>query len=275
MRVWGVSNHQGFSALPDVRRPEWQLPTGVPRGSWQYAQAEHIAGEYDEYFAESPLFEFDEQVLARVFCQPGVVADLGCGTGRALVPLARRGFQTLGVDLSPPMLHIVGEKAALEKLKIWRIYANLVDLDCLRDEAVEYAICLFSTIGMIQGATHRRQMLRHVHRILKPGGLFVIHAHNFWFNLFSAMGRRYLVSHYWETLTNRDLQRGDKFFDFHGVPKMYLHTFGERELRGALREADFKIEEVIRLAVDRQRPLPARWLFGSLRANGWIVVCRK
>jgi SAM-dependent methyltransferase len=261
--------------VDDIRVPEWQLPQGVPRGAWEYARTEHIATEYDEYFAASPLFEFDEQVLARHFTRPGLVVDLGCGTGRALVPLARRGFRCLGVDLSPHMLRIVGEKAAFDHLPIWRLCSNLVELNCLRECVADYAVCLFSTIGMIRLRENRRRVLEHAYRVLKPGGLFVIHVHNFWFNLFSAEGRRYLVRHLWESFTNRDLERGDKFFSFHGIPKMYLHTFGERELRRAVGEVGFHVEEMIRLAVDRQRPLPAAWLFGSFRANGWIAVCRK
>ncbi len=147
-------------------RPQWQLPPGIPRGVWHYTQADHIAEKYDDYFAQNRLFEFDEQVLLRHFRQPGLVVDLGCGTGRALVPLARRGFQGLGVDLSPTMLRIVADNAAAENLPIQVIQANLVELGCLRDATADYAVCLFSTLGMIRGRENRQRMLEHVRRIL-------------------------------------------------------------------------------------------------------------
>jgi SAM-dependent methyltransferase len=261
--------------LTAPRRPEWLLPEGVPRGAWQYTQSEQIAGEYDDLFAWNHLFEFDEQVLARHFVRPGLVVDLGCGTGRSLIPLARRGFHGLGVDLSPHMLQIVGEKAAAERLPIWRVQANLVELDGLRPESAEYCVCLFSTIGMIQGRQQRHRVLGHAFRLLKPGGLFVVHVHNFWFNLFCDAGRRYLLRHLLQTLVNRDMERGDKYFDFHDIPKMFLHTFSEREFISALTQAGFAIREKVRLNVTRQRPLRCPWLFGALRANGWIVVCQK
>jgi SAM-dependent methyltransferase len=255
-------------------RPQWQLPAGVPRGVWEYALSEEIAGTYDEHFRGTLLFQFDEQLLLRHFCQPGLVIDLGCGTGRALVPLARHGFRCLGVDLSRAMLQVVGRKAVEEGLPIARLQANLVELDCLRDEAADYCVCLFSTLGMIRGRQNRQRVLAHARRILKPGGLFVVHVHNVWYNLFDAMGRRWLAGNLLESLISRDVELGDKFFDDRGVAKLFVHTFGRREFVGALRTAGFQLVELIPLAVGQERRL--RWprLMSGLRANGWIAVCR-
>lgn len=261
--------------VPRARRSHWRLPRGVSRGVWEYAQTEHIAGLYDDYFALNHLFEFDEQVLARHFAPPGLVVDLGCGTGRTLIPLARRGFRTLGIDLSRHMLRIVGEKAAQEGLSIARLQANLVELDCLRQGSVDYCTCLFSTLGMIRGRENRHRMLAHVERILKPGGLFVVHVHNRWFGLFDPVSRGWLARQILASPVRRDTELGDKFFDYRGIPKMFLHVFSQRELVRALRGVGFRIRELIPLDVTRQRPLGNAWFFGRFRANGWIAVCEK
>ena len=71
----------------------------------------------------------------------------------------------------------------------------------------------------------------------------------------------------------RDVERGDKFFHYRGIPQMFLHAFTRGELVRALARADFRPRELIPLAVTRQRPLKAPWWFGRFRANGWIVVC--
>jgi SAM-dependent methyltransferase len=260
-------------ALSPSALPEWQLPQGVPRGVWEYAQEKHIAQEYDEYFAENRLFEFDEQVLARYFRRPGVVVDLGCGTGRAVVTLARRGFPGLAVDLSPHMLGIVAEKARRENLPIQGVQANLVELECLADHSADYAICLFSTLGMIRGRANRQRVLEHARRILKPGGLFVIHVHNYWFNLFDPLGRRFMVRQFFDKLRHREIEWGDKFFHFHGIAQMFLHTYTESELSRALSGAGFRMKEWIPLNAERQRPLPCPWFLGRFRANCWIAVC--
>ena len=254
-------------------RPQWQLPSGVPRGVWEYTQSDHIANEYDEYFALNRLFEFDEQVLAHHFHKPGLVFDLGCGTGRALIGLARRGFPGVAVDLSSHMLGIVAEKARRENLDIQGIQANLVDLDCIADHSADYVICLFSTLGMIRGREYRQRVLQHIRRILKPGGLYVMHVHNFWYNLFDPLGRRWLVQHIREKFRHKEIEWGDKFFHFHGIAQMFLHTFTHTELQTALNQAGFKIREWIPLNTDRQRPLKCPRWFGRFRANGWIAVC--
>ncbi len=254
-------------------RPAWQLPRGVTRGLWNYAQADHIARDYDEYFAYNRLFEFDEEVLNRYFREPGTVVDLGCGTGRALVPLARRGFHGIGVDLSLEMLQVVGEKVDEESLPIDRLRANMVELDCLADGIADYSVCLFSTLGMIRGRENRARALGHVRRILKPGGIFIVHIHNFWFNLRDPGGPWWVIKSVLRSSLKRKIEAGDKFFDYRRIPNMFLHVFRRREILGDLRQAGFRIHDLIRLDPRRHRALRYPWLFGDLRANGWIIVC--
>ena len=256
-------------------RPDWRLPPGVSRGCWEYVQADHIADLYDDYFAQNWLFDFDQQVVRRHFHGSGLVADLGCGTGRVLVGLARRGFRGLAVDLSRAMLRIVAEKARAENLPIYRLQANLVELDGIRSQSVDYAVCLFSTLGMIRGSENRDRVLAHARRILKPDGLFVLHAHNLWYNLFDPAGRRWLLRHLSAAVIRRRTQRGDKYFHYRGIPRMFLHTFTRGELQRAVSRAAMRIEELIPLSATRQSPLRRPWWFGRLRANGWIVVCRR
>jgi SAM-dependent methyltransferase len=232
-----------------------------------------VAINYDDYFAFNSLFDFDEQVLARHFTPPGLVADLGCGTGRALLPIVRSGHRGLAIDLSPHMLAIVREKAAEELLPNTCIRANLVELDALRDRTVDHAMCLFSTLGMIQGRENRQRMLAHVRRILRPGGRFVLHVHNYWFNLWDPGGPWWVVSNLLAGSALRNIDVGDKFFHYRGVPNMFLHVFRPGELRRAVAEAGFRIVEWIPLDVARRHPLRRPWLAESLRANGWIVVC--
>lgn len=253
--------------------PDWRLPQGVTHALWEYAQADHIAEDYDDYFAYNSLFEFDNALLTRHFTKPGVLVDLGCGTGRLLVPFARKGFQCVAVDLSRPMLEVVGRKAEAERLPIDRVLTNFVQLDGLKDASADYVICMFSTLGMVRGRANRAIVLRHVARLLKPDGLFVLHLHNRWYNLFDAQGRGWLVGNALRSLRGIE-EPGDKVFDYRGIPNMFLHVFTRGEMLRDLRHAGLEVMELT--ALDTQRRHALRWprLFGRLRANGWIAVCR-
>jgi SAM-dependent methyltransferase len=256
-----------------ARLPDWRLPPGVDRSLWEYAQAEHIAADYDEYFAHNSLFDFDLAVLERYFARPGMLVDLGAGTGRLLLPFARRGFRCLAVDLSAAMLRVVGRKAVAESLPIDRLLANMVQLDCLRDACADYCISMFSTLGMVAGRDNRRRVLAHARRILRPGGLLVIHVHNRWYNLRLPEGRRWLVRNAFRALSGRE-EWGDSRYDYRGIPGVRLHLFTQCELVRELRRAGFRVRELTPLDTRRRHALPHAWLLARLRANGWIAVAQ-
>ena len=264
--------------MPSKSRQQWRLPPGVTRGLWEYAHSDAVAYDYDEYFAHNQLFEFDEaivleELLRRKIIERAVVADLGCGTGRALVTLARHGYRGLAIDLSHKMLDVVREKVVEEDLPIKCVQANWVELDCIGDATVEAAISLFSTLGMIRGRENRASALAHTRRILKPGGPFVLHVHNYWYNLYDPGGPWWVLRTLGRATFKRDIEAGDKFFPYRGVPNMFLHVFRPSELKQDLRRAGFRITRIVSLAPQRYRALHVPWFFGSLRANGWIVVC--
>src|SRR5262245_29499946 len=93
-------NSQNIPILIMNLTPDWQLPAGTSRGLWDYVNDLEQARTYDERLAGTPLLEYDLHLAARFFPTPGRLVDLGCGTGRLLIPFAQRGFSVLGVDLS-------------------------------------------------------------------------------------------------------------------------------------------------------------------------------
>ena len=62
------------------------------------------ASTYDEGL--NPLIDVEEPALLAVLdhIEPGVAADVGCGTGRVLAMLEERGHTVTGIDQSPEML---------------------------------------------------------------------------------------------------------------------------------------------------------------------------
>ncbi|HUW56988.1 MAG TPA: L-histidine N(alpha)-methyltransferase [Planctomycetota bacterium] len=241
--------------------------------TWQYAHSSHIAREYDEYFAELPLFRFDTELLDRTLTRPGRVIDLGCGTGRHVVHLARRGFEVVGVDLSPFMLDVAREKLKRESLKAQLVHGSFARLSDFVDRSFRYAICMFSTLGLIRGKENRAAFLDEVRRILEPGGLFVTHVHNRFNKLWSREGRIWLTKTYLGRAFS-GLEVGDVIGEYRGLPEMYLHLFSLGELKGLVRASGMTLEELVPLNRGRSGPLRTRFLV-SLRGNGFLAVARR
>ncbi|HKI34350.1 MAG TPA: class I SAM-dependent methyltransferase [Gemmataceae bacterium] len=256
-------------------RPDWQLPPGVSRGLWDYLHDAELARNYDAHLASTPLLTVDLRFAEDHFPAPARLIDLGCGTGRLLIPFARRGFWALGVDLSPEMLRVAGVKAEAERVVIHRVQANVVELDGLRDGTFDYAACLFSTLGMVMGAAERRRAVGHAYRLLRPGGRFVLHVHNRWFNFWDPQGRRWLIQDVLKSVAGR-ADAGNRVMPVHqGIAGLSLHLFTRREAVRLLREAGFRVVEVrpVSLREDGRLPRP-RW-FGWLRAYGYLIAAER
>lgn len=254
----------------------WQLPRGVSGGTWDYSQTVDIADSYDAYFSNHGLFDLDESVVRRHTQAGDCLIDLGCGTGRAILPLLERGIDCVAFDLSQPMLSQVQAKAGqvANKGSLMCVRGNLVDLSCWADASFDQAICLFSTLGMIRGHDARREFVAHVSRILKPGGIFILQVHNYWVHVFDPEGPWWMLKNAARTLVRRDVELGDRFYPYRGIPDMFLHSFSCKCLRKILSDAGFQIVEMLPLNASQDKPLFAPNILSGLRASGWIVVAQ-
>jgi SAM-dependent methyltransferase len=200
--------------------------------------------------------------------------DLGCGAGRHALQFANRGFEVLAIDLSRSMLETVQRKAAEEGVTLLNLQANLCRLECLADSMFDYALSMFSTLGMIRGRPARRKALRESFRILRPGGRLALHVHNLWLNLRNPQGRRWLLGQLGRALSLKT-DVGDRRMTYRGIPEMEVHLYRWGELKRELHRVGFRIDEVIPLDAVSYEPIPRPRLLHSFRAGGWIVFARK
>ena len=266
--------------------PSWQLPTGVSRATWDYLQSEHIAGEYDEYFADSALMRLDMQVLrqrlppvdtAEASAQPCVIADLGCGTGRVASELLPLGYHMVNVDLSPAMLREVEAKTPAEYRHRSRcVSANLVELDqVLEPASLDWAVCLFSSLGMIRGRQYRRRFLSGVRQSLKPGGTLFVHVHNRYRSLLDPGGPAWLARSWLTSHWDRNSEFGDRIYSYRRLPKMFLHIYSRRELRQDLRFAGLQNVTIHPIDSTGAKLLPPSWLAHPIRAGGYFAFASR
>jgi ubiquinone/menaquinone biosynthesis C-methylase UbiE len=114
------------------------------------------------------------QQLARD--QDGPVLELGCGTGRITVPVARAGAQVVGIDRSAEML--VRGRQRLRRARL-QSRASLVrgDIRSLPFRSRPGFNLVMAPYGILQSLTRERDLqdtLASVARVLRKGGLFGI-----------------------------------------------------------------------------------------------------
>ena len=98
----------------------------------------------------------------------GPVLELGCGTGRVVLHLARRGFETIGLDRDPELLEALDERAAGLPVR-----THLADArEFALDGEVGLALAPTQMLQLLPDAATRIACLRNVAAALRPGGRF-------------------------------------------------------------------------------------------------------
>jgi len=241
------------------RPPDWQLPVGVTPGLWEYLHDAELARSYLAKVGDSPFARADSAFVEKYLPHPCRVVDLGCGPGRSLLPLARRGFQCLGVDLSEPMLDEARVSFSGHQLEGEWLHANLCEPLPYPDESFDAALCLFGTFGMLQPADARAAILKETLRILTPAGLFLLHVHN---NPNAYSWKRILPKHHGGTVTMPVHQ---------GIANLQMKLFSVREITHLLHGHGFRVKVVEPITA---RPTAANWV-NPRRCDGFLLLAQK
>ena len=202
------------------------MPGGLSATEWSQAGWRLEGGEpVDE--AEHKLIT---PVLHRHLPAGGVVVDAGCGTGKWVAHLHRRGHRIVGLDISADALALARREAPGAGLALADTQRAPIR-DASVDAALSLGVVEHDERGLAAG-------LRELHRILKPGGVLVLDVpFNNWF-------RRLVTNPIAAWVTSRRRRAG--------WPLAFAeYRYDLRELRHALAAAGF---EVIASYPDELRP---------------------
>jgi len=160
------------AAPPRAQAQEAPQTPQASGGSFDAAAARAAARYFD---ADTSAFLDDLPVIqAYARSTRGPLLELGCGTGRLLVPLARAGYALTGVDLSPDMLGLAQAKATAagvsERVTLLQGDFGRIALP----ETYRFAFIVMNTFLHLLSRAEQLQALRHWHAHLAPGGLLLI-----------------------------------------------------------------------------------------------------
>jgi len=133
---------------------------------------ERVAARYDESSSEMFAREAVEPAVdfLAALAGDGRALELGIGTGRIALPLAGRGVEVHGIDLSQAMVARLREKPGGEEIPV-----AIGDFATTRvDGAFSLSYLVFNTINNLTTQEEQVACFRNVAAHLEPGGRFVI-----------------------------------------------------------------------------------------------------
>ena len=194
---------------------------------------------WKKYFSEDylKLYRHDEgessrevsAVVRMLQLQKGQkVLDLACGFGRHSVILAQNGMNVTGYDLSDSFLKKAGEIADSLMVGLELKQGDMREIPYV--EEFDAVINMFTAFGFFD--REELQVLKGVHRALRPGGQFLMDVINREFALADVNHRRW-------TVENSSYLLEERFFDYFNSRldlnnRLILHS-------GEVKEANYSI----------------------------------
>ena len=195
-------------------------------------------------YTEVGLWPGEESLILDFVPDGARLLDLGCGGGRAAIPLAEMGLQVAGIDVSGPMVELARQQAELAGVEV---DFSQMDARQLRfpDCSFDAALCAYNGIELLPGREGKLKMIREVWRVLSPGGCFIFSAHSiFALNQFAparfgnflkfVMGRIL-------RLPIRERELGERFLYEEWEEAKYLQVLPPSSLIAMLGKAGFEL----------------------------------
>src|SRR5205809_5509736 len=173
------------AAAPRRRRGWWRRVSGARAVAFLIDRCfEKVRLVPEDYFGERVAERYDESAADRfdpavvgptvdflaALAGAGAALELGIGTGRIALPLAERGVQVHGIDLSEAMVAKLEAKPGAE-----RIGVTIGDFATTRVEGTfALAYLVFNTINNLTTQVAQVACFENVAEHLEPGGCFAI-----------------------------------------------------------------------------------------------------
>jgi 2-polyprenyl-3-methyl-5-hydroxy-6-metoxy-1,4-benzoquinol methylase len=147
------------------------------RNEWEEFFDGHAPEYMNNSFTKNTVAEADFIIEELGLPQGGRILDVGCGTGRHSVELARRGYLMTGVDISSGMLAVAEKTAKDADVEVEWIHADATQFKS--EKLFDAAICLCEGAFGLLGRDgdpfeHELSILRNINKALKPSAKIIL-----------------------------------------------------------------------------------------------------
>lgn len=209
----------------------------------QYAQQLlfKVKNDYNqiaENFASTRTQVWPEINFLFDYIKPGdKVLDLGCGHGRYLLEIKKRGGIYFGIDGSKELIKIAKDKYPKENIQM----ADVLTLP-FKNNFFDIVYSL-AVLHHIPSVALREQFLRETEKVIKPGGFVIL---TVWRPKNKAEKRIFWKFFLKKFFGCSQLDFGDVIEPWFGNNKgeRYYHCFTKQELAGLAKRAGLKIDKI-------------------------------
>ena len=154
---------------------------------WYEELFENYGIKYDEEnFTQGTIGECDFIEKEIGYNRAARILDIGCGTGRHSIELAKRGYTVVGVDLSESLLKRAKEKACERKLQIRFQKHDARNLPFLQEFDLIIMICE-GAFSLMESDEMNFRILQNAANALLPRGKLIFTTLNGLFPLFHSV----------------------------------------------------------------------------------------
>ncbi len=216
---------------------------------WYEVLFENYSAKYEkEPFTQGTIGECDF-IESEISGNKGArILDIGCGTGRHSIEMARRGYRLTGIDLSDSMLSRAKENAAAAGVSVDFRLGDARDLHFEKEFELVIMLCE-GAFPLMETDEMNFRILEGAARALKPGGKMIFTTLNALFPLFHSV-KEFMESNAGETGTKYD------GLDFD------LMTFRDHNITGV--DDDSGVRRDLRCDERYYAPSEITWMMTSL-----------
>lgn len=135
-----------------------------------------FASVYDSLMLQDIDYEeitdFVENVFRRFNRSPELVCDLAAGTGNVSIPMAKRGYDVIGVDISEDMLNVAKEKSEKSGCSILFLRQDLRKLDLYG--SCSAFLCMLDGFNYITSYNDLKNIFKRIRKcFIDDDGIFI------------------------------------------------------------------------------------------------------
>ncbi|MDR0880297.1 MAG: class I SAM-dependent methyltransferase [Clostridioides sp.] len=138
-------------------------------------QYSEFAFVYDELMDEVDYdgwVDYLEQLIANEGVKVQNILELACGTGNITIPLAKKGYDIAGIDISDEMLGVAREKSEEDGIELVLLEQDITELD-FDVENLDCVLCACDGFNYITEDRDLEKIFIKAYALLKDGGMFI------------------------------------------------------------------------------------------------------